>query len=383
MINNTKVIHLTSVHPPFDTRIFYKECRTLAQAGYEVVLVVTHDKNDVIDGVRIRAVPKPKNRRERMTKTVRQVYKAAVAENADIYHFHDPELLVVGKFLQLRGKRVIYDMHENLPKAIRTKPWINARLRPLVASLVRFIERILMKGMPVIYAEKSYAKDYKWVKTAVTVLNMPMVSNLLAINEAKYPMPTIGYLGGVSPLRGSLECVEALRILKERGYSVGWECIGPISDYHRSELMRLISSYGLHDVYIRGYMLPDEGWRYIAWCHIGLAILKPIPNYIESYPTKMFEYMALGLPVVTSNFKLYRDIIEKERCGICVTPESPIDIANAIEYLLTHPDEAEAMGKRGQEAVRKLYNWEIESKKLRAFYEKILTGKGADVSGHF
>lgn len=74
---------------------------------------------------------------------------------------------------------------------------------------------------------------------------------------------------------------------------------------------------------------------------------------------------------------------EKERCGICVTPESPIEIANAIEYLLTHPDEAEAMGKRGQEAVRKLYNWEIESKKLRAFYEKILTGKGADVSGHF
>ncbi len=368
----TKVCHLTSVHPPFDTRIFYKECQTLAQAGYEVVLVTPHDGDEVVDGVRIRAVPKPGSRPERMTKTVWQVYWVAVAEDAQLYHFHDPELLPVGMFLRLCGKQVIYDMHENLPKAILTKPWISAKLRPVVASMVRFIERILMHGMPVVYAEKSYAKDYKWVKSAVTVLNMSIVSNLFAIDGDKYPKPTVGYLGGVTLQRGSLVCLEALRILKERGYSVGWECIGPVTDDHRAELMHLNNCYGLENVYFRGYMRPTDGWRYIARCHIGLAVLKPIPNYIESYPTKMFEYMAIGLPVVVSNFPLYRDIVEREQCGICVDPESPKDIADAIEWLLAHPEEAEAMGKRGQEAVRNFYNWDNEARVLLNFYERLL-----------
>ena len=138
----TKVCHLTSVHRPFDTRIFYKECRTLAQAGYEVVPVVTHDKNDVIDGVRIKGVPKPKNRRERMTKTVWQVYKAAVAENADIYHFHDPELIPVGIMLKLKGKKVIYDVHEDVPKQILTKYWIPSFLRRAASASASLFEKI-------------------------------------------------------------------------------------------------------------------------------------------------------------------------------------------------------------------------------------------------
>jgi len=368
-----KIVHMTSAHPAFDTRIFQKECRTLAQAGYDVVLVAPHTHDEIVDGVQIRAVPKPKGRIARFTKTSWQVYKTAVAEDADLYHIQNElELLFWGQMLRLKGNKVIYDMHENLLKSIPTKPWINPLFRPLVVFICMILERILMRKIPVIFAENSYIKHYPWVKKNITVLNMPLTSQLMQINETKYSKPTLGYIGGVTPERGSIVTLDALKILKSKGYAVDWECIGPTDNAHRKEIGNIIKRYGLEGVRLRGYLLPSEGWPVIARCHIGLALLKPIPNYYESYPTKLFEYMALGLPVITSNFPLYRQVVEKERCGICVDPESPEETAQAVQYLLDHQDEAETMGRRGQIAAVEKYNWELEQKKLLHFYDSLL-----------
>jgi len=368
-----KIVHMTSAHPAFDTRIFQKECRTLAQAGYDVVLVAPHTHDEIVDGVQIRAVPKPKGRIARFTKTSWQVYKTAVAEDADLYHIQNElELLFWGQMLRLKGNKVIYDMHENLLKSIPTKPWINPLFRPLVVFICMILERILMRKIPVIFAENSYIKHYPWVKKNITVLNMPLTSQLMQINETKYSKPTLGYIGGVTPERGSIVTLDALKILKSKGYAVDWECIGPTDNAHRKEIGNIIKRYGLEGVRLRGYLLPSEGWPVIARCHIGLALLKPIPNYYESYPTKLFEYMALGLPVITSNFPLYRQVVEKERCGICVDPESPEETAQAVQYLLDHQDEAETMGRRGQIAAIEKYNWELEQKKLLHFYDSLL-----------
>ncbi|MDD4359611.1 MAG: glycosyltransferase, partial [Syntrophaceticus sp.] len=102
------------------------------------------------------------------------------------------------------------------------------------------------------------------------------------------------------------------------------------------------------------------------------ALLQPIPNYYDSYPTKMFEYMAMGLPVIVSDFPLYRSIVEKEQCGLCVNPESTEEIAQAVKWLLDNPGEAEAMGKRGQDVTLKKYNWDQEQSKLLDFYRSLL-----------
>ena len=367
-----KIAHLTSVHRPFDTRIFCKECRTLAQAGYGVTLIVPHEADEMIDGVQIRAVPKPKNRWVRLTLTAYQVFRAALGVDAQVYHVHDPELLPWAHLLRMRGKRVIYDMHENLPLQMLTKPWIRRFLRVFLGMVWALSERPLLYGLHVVFAEHSYRKNHQWVKKHITILNMPAIDNLAELELPKYSAPTVGYIGGVGPGRGSLIVIEALHILKSRGTRVHFECIGPASDAHLAELERLTHSYALEGVAFRGYMVLAEGWRIIARCHIGLAIMMETPNHAESYPTKLFEYMAVGLPVITSHFPLYRGIVDGNQCGICIDPGNGEDVANAIEWLLDRPEEAEAMGKRGREAVLTHYNWNVEAKKLLTLYAEVL-----------
>ncbi len=116
-----KVCILTSVHPPFDVRIFHKEAKSLVKAGYDVTLIAQHDKEEIVDGVKIINLQKPRNRIERMTKTVSELYQKALRVDADIYHFHDPELIPVGKALKKRGKAIIYDVHEDYYESIKLK----------------------------------------------------------------------------------------------------------------------------------------------------------------------------------------------------------------------------------------------------------------------
>src|SRR5580704_6176866 len=102
--NNMRVVHLTSVRGPRDMRVFYKECRSLVRAGYAVTLIAPGTEEQLVDGVSIHAVPRLKSRLFRMTLTAWRVYQKALRQAADVYHFHDPELVPLGLLLRLRGK---------------------------------------------------------------------------------------------------------------------------------------------------------------------------------------------------------------------------------------------------------------------------------------
>ena len=363
---------------PFDNRVFEKECKTLQQAGYEVVLIAPHDQDEVVEGVRIRAVPRSRNRLERMLTTAYRVYRAALDEDAALYHVHDPELLPWARLLRLRGKPVIFDMHENTPAAIMERPWVSPWVRRPLSRIYRIAERVLLHNLPVVLAELSYIKDHPWLRSPTFVLNMPDLEPLLAIDVTPYAVATIGYIGSVVGARGSVVTLDALRLLKQRGIQVNFECIGKLdSEAHRIELEALVARYGLEGVSMPGFMRPREGWPLIGRCQAGLALMQPMPNKMESYPTKIFEYMALGIPVITSNFPLYQDVIETAACGFCVDPTSVEAVADAIQYLLDHPDEARAMGQRGRSAVMEKYNWSTEAAKLLALYRTELHGTPA------
>ena len=211
-----KIVHLTSVHPAFDIRIFYKECISLSASGHSVFLIVPHERDESAEGVTILSVPKPKNRLQRMVTTAYQIYKRAMNVNADIYHIHDSELLPFAQVLRLRGKKVIFDMHENLPLSIKTKPWISRPLRSLIALLYSYLERILLYKIPVIFAEISYRKNYSFVAMHETICNFPLFEKLTSTCVEKYHSPTVGYIGGVTALRGILKILEALKILEKK-----------------------------------------------------------------------------------------------------------------------------------------------------------------------
>lgn len=372
-MSKSKVCVMTSVHPPFDVRIFHKQCRTLVQAGYDVTLVVPHEKDESVAGVKIRAVPKPANRKKRFIKTGYQVYRKALQINADIYHIHDPELIPYAQLLRIHHKKVIYDMHENVPRSILTKDWISPGKRKWLARLVYSVEHFLLSGLHVVFAETSYKKDYPWVANGIDVLNMPDVEYLLTLDTSKKAEHlAIGYIGGVAPERGSIAMLEGIALIQQTGINCSFHCVGPIDAQHLKELKAKIDELSLNEIHLYEYMLPAQAWDIIRQCHVGMAILKPIPNYYESYPTKMFEYMALGIPVITSNFPLYREVIENYHCGICIDPESPQAIADAIEYLNGNQLEFQEMGNNGRMAVMEKYNWKTEAKKLLTLYKELL-----------
>jgi glycosyltransferase involved in cell wall biosynthesis len=367
-----RVVHMTSVHPLVDPRIVRKECATLAQAGYDVTLVAAHDGPVGTSPIRVVTVPRGGGRASRMTWTSLRVFLAALRQRADVYHIHDPELLPWGQVFRLLGKRAIFDMHENLVVDMATKEWLNPTAGRVVAWLFNRLEPLLLAGLPMVFAEDSYKAHYPRVTRSVTVRNLPILADLLDIHEAKNPIFTLAYMGAVSEARGSLNTLRAIRILKDRGHEIAFDCIGPIDDDHRMEFLNLATELGLDRVSLPGFVEPGVGWRRVARCHVGLAVLRPRPNYLESYPTKLFEYMALGLPVIVSDFPLYRSVMPDPPCGICVDPDDAADLANAIEQMIRDPRRAEALGALGRVAVQERFSWATEGEKLICFYEDIL-----------
>lgn len=380
-----EINHLTSVHPAFDTRIFHKECLSLAQAGHEVTLIAPHDHDEKVKGVRIKAVPRPKNRRERMTRTVWRVFQAALKERADLYHFHDPELIPAGVLLKLFGKTVIYDVHEDLPRQTLGKYWIPGWMRPLImraAELAEYIGPAMFDG--VIGATPAIARRFPRAKTII-VRNFPLLDEFMAVEARPYTQRprVIVYIGLLSEFRGLKEMIKGVDLLPE-SLCVRLKLAGNFSPPGLEAQMSLIP--GWKKVEYLGWQSREGVARLLAEARIGLVLLHPRPNYLTSLPVKLFEYMAAGIPVVASDFPLWRGIVQKAGCGLIVDPLDQRAVSEAVGWLIEHPLEAEAMGRRGREAVSGYYNWDREAKKLLELYENLLgrgaaTGRGVCASG--
>jgi glycosyltransferase involved in cell wall biosynthesis len=367
----TKIAHLSSVHPPFDVRIFYKECVSLAAVGYDVVLIAQHEEDAFISGVRVHAVPKPGDQFERMTRTVVQVFRAALDEDARIYHFHDPELIPVGILLKLMGKQVIYDVHENVPEDMLTKDYIPWRWRKWIAGIAGMIEQLGAKCFDgVVGVTPSICRRFPKDKTEL-VRNFPVADELtpLSLDAYRDRPHSLIYAGRISLERGIKEIVRAMGLLPEE-LRAKLILAGVCTPKHLSDDILLMN--GAERVDYRGWLHRDELKKLFSEARIGLALFHPGPNQTDSYPNKLFEYMAAGIPVVASDFPMWREIVEEAGCGLLVDPLDVQQIADAIQWLLDRPQESAVMGRKGMQAIGSQFNWANEAVKLCELYHRVL-----------
>lgn len=363
-----KVCHLTSAHPWNDVRIFHKECKSLAKGDFEVSLIAFEAEAGVYEQVRvIDAGHKPAGRFNRMIAGTKAVFKAACELDADIYHLHDPELLIIGKKLIQRGKRVVYDAHEDLPLQIMAKHWIPKPFRKAISwATTLVIKHYLTKLSAVVAATPIIENKIKqWNTKTISVCNYPLLSEMPMLdNDNDSKTNNVCYIGGLFESRGLFQMLDAVADLP-----VKLELAGLFSPESLKERAMLHKSW--KNVNYHGFVDRKEVYHIISKSKAGLVVLLPTLSYVESLPIKMFEYMSSGTPVICSDFPLWKEIIDANRCGICVDPLNPAAIAKAIQQLIEHPAAAKVMGENGKNAILTKYNWEVEETKLEKLYKQL------------
>ena len=375
-MEKVRIAHLTTVHPRVDARIRIKEVESLANAFAEpVALFVQDGKGNSIDaGGKIRVIDTgapPSGRLSRIILGTWRMGLRVYAMKPQIVHFHDPELIPLCFVLKCCGFKVVYDAHEDVPRDVLTKFWLPAAMRRPISWLMSAIEWLAgLFFTAIVSAEPDIAARYPARKT-VLVQNFPVLDELVLPEAQVYKQrpPHFAYVGAIGRTRGIREMVEAMKCSENK--DIRLQLAGQFQPASlKAEIEVLL---GWQQVEYMGWANRGRVSKILNNVRAGLVVLHPTPKILNAYPTKMFEYMSVGLPVIASDFPVWRHIIDSAGCGLLVDPLDPSAIADAMQWILDNPGEAELMGQRGREATEASYNWKTEEEKLIRLYKTLLT----------
>jgi len=360
------VVHISSVHNANDPRIYLKQLTSVAGQGWKATLITGDPDATNSDSIRvIRVSPGNSKRNLRLLITSPKAILQAFAQDADIYHIHDPELVPWALLLRIKGRPVVYDIHEDYVTSLQQKRYLPYPFRPVAAAVVGLVERLTGLFFYQITAEKYYSRRFP---RALPVLNYPALS-LLECGDAFSPQSSeLLYTGNLTRDRGGLQLARLVRTRPDFNVCAMGYCPAALSAAMRREAGN--ASGCLHFPGEDRYVLFREildAYQNRKWL-AGLALFPDTEHYREKELTKFFEYMAAGLPVVASDFPAWKRLIADQGVGLCVDPEDPNAIGAALDWLKAHPDKAWKMGARGRKLIKEKYNWEREGEKLIAFY---------------
>lgn len=367
----SRVCHVTSAHPERDIRIFRKECRSLARAGHEVWLVERGASGEE-DGVHLYGVGAlPKNRLLRMTVGAQRVYRAARALDAEIYHLHDPELLPYARKLKRAGKKVIFDSHEFYAEQIAGKTYLPRSLAALLSRIyARYESSVLRELDAVVYPCTIAGREpfSAYCRRAVIVSNAADLAEFAHREaDAQREETLVCYVGSLTEARGitvdMLACAKAGATLALAGTFASAE--------YRARLAAMPEFSTVREC---GQLDRAQVRSLLSRSAVGLCTLQDVGQYlkIDTFGIKVYEYMAMGLPVLLSRSAYNERMVRQYGFGLCVDAGDVDALAEAIRFLLDHPDEARQMGVNGRRAVETVFNWGVEEKKLLALYDEIL-----------
>lgn len=366
----TKIVHYSTGHPRNELRVHLKECNSLTKFDdFDVTFVVTDGKGDTIDnGVQIRDVGARGGRWRRLLIQPWKIARLARSLDADIYHFHDPEL-VLPTLLMLRGKgKRIYDVHEDNPSSLLNREWIPRTLRLVVSMSMKFLEDFAAPRLDgIVAATPAIGERFKSMNANTVVANnYPLSSEIEIIDfDRAFSNRQICYQGGISIARGIEQLVRALEHCDAKLIIAG--------RFDNPNTERLVRDLpGWEKVDFRGQVSRSEVRGIMAESDIGIVLFQPVANHVEARPNKIFEYMSSGLPVLASDFSNWREFFGEDRAITYVDPRNPREIGKKIDNLLDNPSKLRRMGDTGKKEIVAKYCWDSEVAKILELYRRLL-----------
>ncbi len=358
-----RVVVCTIVHHPSDARIYHRQIRALLDAGHQVTYLAPIDSPGFSADhhnpeLRLVALPRAAGRRRLGALLAARRELARAAADADLILLHDPELLLALP----RGKRpaTVWDVHEDTAAALSTKAWLPRPLRPPVAFAVHAAERLAERRLHLILAEKGYVTRFRGPH--------PVVPNTTYVPDEPAPPGAdrrVVYVGHLSPDRGAAEMAELAAILRPHGIEV--HLIGP-ADAQARAIIEPAQAEGA--LTWHGFVPNDEAMRLTDGALAGLSLLRDEANFRHSMPTKVVEYMARGVPVVTTPLPAAAELVRAHDCGFVVPFQDAAAAADAILRLDADPSLRAEMGRRGHAAALTSLGWPADAKAFVAQLEE-------------
>lgn len=334
-------------------------------------LVADNLPDEVKNNVQIKSIGKSTSRLNRMLSFPIKMLKKAKAENADSYHIHDPELFWLILLLKRKNKKVIFDLHEDLPSQILSKPYINPIARKGIYWLAKLYEKLLLPKAAYVFTATPFIRDInkRYNQKIGCLSNFPIASEFKNDEKATTDLKqrAICYTGGITTIRGVGFLIDSV-LQSDDDWIL--HLAGPIGD---AEIKLKLETALVTTNRIKYWGNVDRLTlkEIFNISSAGFVTFLPVPNHINAVPNKLFEYMSSGLPVICSSFKYWKEVINENNVGIVVEPTNVTEIIDSVNFIFNNPNIAAEWGRNGIKAVGTKYNWEAESQKLINTYRNL------------
>jgi len=370
-----RIVHISTVHNALDPRVRLKQLRSIAETEMKAYFVTgDYTAKDEGDGVTVRRITKCRRKRLwRMAVLAPKAVWIALLTPASVYHIHDPELLPWAWMLLFRNVPIFYDVHEDYSLAMQKKFYLPPWSRRVIGVMVGILEKAFSLPYRYIIAEYSYTRRFP---RAVPILNYPQLSMLENGSSFSTVQKTknaqLLYTGYVTVERGALNLARLVLNSSNMEITLAGRCFRNVARRIRKTANK---EAGRIHIVGEGRYVPFQEilsyYRKRIWT-AGIVLIPNLTHFKEKHLTKFFEFMAFGLPIIASDFPAWRRFICGQGIGLCVDPENPEAVKEAIEWIRNNPSEAGKMGLRGSELIRRNYNWESQAKSLIALYRSCI-----------